>query len=1107
MKKFYFLVGAFVSVFTAAMAWEKPAAPVSQPLATDGATEQYLYNVGAEGFLLGDNDWMTRASVLPTYGYRWKVEMLDETVPYYAFIDKVERNNDGQPCEWGWRRMFCDDASGVWVDNNNGKNNGTWTITPGDGNNFAIGNDGVEGLLGVRAADTKDTRCYFTSAYPDETLSTEWYAVSEEEYNKYIVAVETYEAAVELKAAIDEAKAQYPNLDLSAQEAVYNNPESTAEELLAATAAVKEIVRNAAGADATWDSPIDMTSSIDNPSFESGSMGNWTAAKGSDTGVKENSNDTYFIDKADGDYVFNTWKGESMLFDVKQELVGMPVGVYTLTALYASDGANSSRLFADNDTIDVKASPEGKKVGVYGTLVSAHVGGTMTIGMESWQWFKADDFKLLFHGNSVEAYKEYVKANVPQYDEDEQITESVLAGYNAAIEAALAGVTTVDDAVAAIAALKEASVAVEENKAAWAKFIAKLEIAKETLQDESLDQGATAVAELSDYLMEAEDKINDKELTTEELEEQLQILDDMINAAMQCLKSGADFTRYLSNPEMNSKDGWSGDPVINNNCGEKYGLNADFDVYQVVEAAVPVGLYEISMQGFYREYRDDNADKTAWYNVFEDTEDAHTYKPGCPNPLAYVYMNSNKTPLNCVYDYTREGVYDPETKTFTCDFYESGFSVDPYNKYAYPNDMATAAKAFADGAYQVSAYGLVAKDGDKLRIGVKGHLGGSDWAIFDNFKLTFRAKDEAIINKLLPDAKAALDLTDKKVGKDVRELVENTIRQAESASTVDEKFEALALCFSLNGEVVEASVNLFKRLETAIADLETAISNAESIGVSEKTKTDAGVLLETAYRGWNGEYTDAEATEAVEAIEEMIQLLAIPEFLGSDENPVEMTSLIKDASFDGISVSGSKYGAWSWTKSGGNGPKFTDAFEFWISTAADLKFSITQEISGLPAAKYELKAKAANSFNGQSSNGEKGRAYLFAEIAGKPVVPSVAVEPKEEDATAYDEYSVFFTIEEGDVVTIGFKTTDTPMEARWFSGDDFELLCYGVNSTKDDTADNMNNGTSIENITNTETAVVPAAIYNASGVRISTLQKGLNIIRMSNGKTRKVMVK
>ena len=35
----------------------------------------------------------------------------------------------------------------------------------------------------------------------------------------------------------------------------------------------------------------------------------------------------------------------------------------------------------------------------------------------------------------------------------------------------------------------------------------------------------------------------------------------------------------------------------------------------------------------------------------------------------------------------------------------------------------------------------------------------------------------------------------------------------------------------------------------------------------------------------------------------------------------------------------------------------------------------------------------------------------------------------------------------------------------------------------------------------------PVEIYNAAGVRIPALQKGVNIVKMPNGQTRKVLVK
>lgn len=1116
------MIGALVSVFSSASAWEKPAAPAVQALATDGETEQYIYNEGAGGFLVGDNNWYTRASALKNLGYKWKVLIVDETMPYYALMDNVERNNDGKPCDWGYRRMFCDNASAIWVDNDNGLNNATWKIDFLAGNKFTISNDGadsngnpIEGLFGVRAASTNDTRCYFASAYPEETLNTVWYATSAAEYERYSTAIVIYDAAMELKNELDNAKAKYPSLDLSKQQAVFDNPNSTLEEIKAAIDEVKEAVRKAdaasSEASATWSSPIDLTSSIDNPSFETGDMGAWTTAgSGGDTGVKAigNEGETYYCANSDGTYVFNTW-GRTPLM-VNQKLVDMPKGVYKLSALYASDNGNTGRLYANTDTLNIAAGAD-KTDMKEGTMLAASTDGILNIGMISDQWFKADNFRLMYHGNNAEGAKEYFKAAVPSYSEDELITESLLNSYNEAVDGAVSGINTIEDAKSAIESLQDLISQIAENKAAWQAYKEKLKTASETLQDPEIDQSASAVMKLSDYLMDSEEYLNNKEFTTEELGKEIEKLDKMIKDAMQCLKDGADFTHFLKNPEMDSAAGWNGSPTINNKCGEKY-ASGDFDVYQEV-ADVPVGLYEITMQGFYREFRDDDANKTAWYNVFEATEDARTYKAGAPTPIAYVYMNSNKNALNCVYDYAQAGTYDADTQVFTCDFYGSGFSVDPYNLYAYPNNMATAAAAFADGAYKVSAYGLVSKDGDKLRLGVKGKLGSSDWAIFDNFKLTFRAKNEAIINKLLPDAKAALDLTGKKVGKDVKELVTSTISAAENASNVDEKFNALAKCFEL-GDIIEASVEKFNKLETALGDLQTAINNASSIGVAEETITEAGTLMGNAYEGWeNGTYTDAEAEQAVKDIEDMIKKLLVPANIGSDDNPVDFTGFIKDAAFEGCKVSGSNLGAWSFTKNGGNGPIYpygaseSTAVEFWNASAANLQFTLTQKIEGLPAGKYGLFADAGNSYNAQSPAGTSGRAYLFAETEGKSVIPSVAIEPKEDDAVVYDTYNVIFTVEEGDVVTVGIKTV-SPMDARWFSCDNFRLECYGKNSSKTDTPDALTAATAIEDVVSSQPAVaVPVAIYNMSGVQMPGLQKGLNIVRMSDGKVRKVMVK
>lgn len=72
MNRFTLFV-AFLLMSVASFAqWTKPAAPAVAPM-TVGA-ELYLYNQGADGFLVGANDYGTRASVSPTLGHKVYIE-------------------------------------------------------------------------------------------------------------------------------------------------------------------------------------------------------------------------------------------------------------------------------------------------------------------------------------------------------------------------------------------------------------------------------------------------------------------------------------------------------------------------------------------------------------------------------------------------------------------------------------------------------------------------------------------------------------------------------------------------------------------------------------------------------------------------------------------------------------------------------------------------------------------------------------------------------------------------------------------------------------------------------------------------------------------------
>ena len=79
-----------------------------------------------------------------------------------------------------------------------------------------------------------------------------------------------------------------------------------------------------------------------------------------------------------------------------------------------------------------------------------------------------------------------------------------------------------------------------------------------------------------------------------------------------------------------------------------------------------------------------------------------------------------------------------------------------------------------------------------------------------------------------------------------------------------------------------------------------------------------------------------------------------------------------------------------------------------------------------------------------------------------------------------------------------FKLTIKVNSASWYKCDYFQLFYHGKANTTtaiDEVA--------AEPATNAE----PAAIYNISGVRVSALTKGINIVKMADGKVKKVIVK
>jgi hypothetical protein len=172
--------------------------------------------------------------------------------------------------------------------------------------------------------------------------------------------------------------------------------------------------------------------------------------------------------------------------------------------------------------------------------------------------------------------------------------------------------------------------------------------------------------------------------------------------------NGVDATFYLPGANFNRNDNddnnkWQGglklDGEATNFNSEKFNTTP-FDVYQELTGVKP-GLYKVTMQGFYRNGTTDDC------NVI-------------------LYANE---------DYSVKVVNIRSTE-ITEQNNDKGFTTKN-GDYFVPNSQGDASKAFNNYYYNNELMFLVDEDG-ALRIGVKKETGAdNDWALFDNFQLTY----------------------------------------------------------------------------------------------------------------------------------------------------------------------------------------------------------------------------------------------------------------------------------------------------------------------------------------------------------------------------------
>ena len=781
-------------------------------------------------------------------------------------------------------------------------------------------------------------------------------------------------------------------------------------------------------------------------------------------------------------------------------------------------------------------------------LVAVDESGELTIGVKKTSqvgndWSMFDDFSLTYYGTGADAAELFLNESLKNYgdveiEEGQIYTEFYLDEYNAVLNAQHSA-SSLEEVTVQLNAIDGAYKALMNNIELWNTWKAKV-VEGSTYVANPIYENLPAIGDLGDYTeFDAEVIEEERALTNEELETEIKKIEDMINEVQRQakgdIKPGDDVTRFMKNPgfdddkdiDYSQAEGWtyvknhnSGNFVRGplgqgnkdlmeqalgymNYCFESWHCH-DFDLYQEV-GGLPAGVYEISVQGYVR------CEASGYTRG--DLE-----SPLLKNVPIWVYINNSLNSFPDVYSEQRDGWEYTTVEDWT---------VETINDYDYPNSMGGAAQCFAHDMYKKSAFGLIKEDGEVFRVGVKGKMDTDWWVIWDNFKLTYRGFDPEYVKPALEDALLTINL-DQAMGEDVYAkavALQTAAQEAIASNDGEAMFKVLSDIYDVADEIRE-SVEMFAQLETALGDLNGAISASKA---DQATKDAANTLAGTIAGGLeNHTLANADVTDLRAQVDEMITKLGIPADYpeASDENPKTFL-VIKNPSYD-EGVSGWNGDAAAWSGDGLNAEIFGKDFDYY------------QDIVGLPAGTYQVNVQgfyragsAANDYaSWTEAPDEDNNAFIYGAsiLNGDTIVSSkpmarlasgagadfygaegfVTVQEATDDeaglavantmtAASYDfEIGKYMNagpivkLAEGATLRIGLKKT-TNLTDNWTLWDNWTLLYFGANSSK--VADEDASG--IRELDNAPALSVE--FFTLDGRKANAAQKGIMIQKTTLG--------
>ena len=763
-------------------------------------------------------------------------------------------------------------------------------------------------------------------------------------------------------------------------------------------------------------------------------------------------------------------------------------------------------------------------------------------------WLFVDEFKVDYYGADAQMMYLLDMQNVATDAQGTAETAVAYQGYIDTVnELAEEGMNMTTDAskeeILALKAKIQEAVAVMNSSAA--KY-AELQTLNDEIQN-FLADGGNATDDLMALLDDCGDGttlddliVANHSLDNDQIDEYMGKLKTELDLSRkQSITAGTDLTYMLQNPTFDSgKDGWTGATVVDSNWKNCESYQGTFDMYQEFVAPQD-GVYEISAQAFHRVAVNDVA-SVAYGNGSEDI-------------TAVLYANNMESKFASPYTYgvTESEKADNEYKYTT-----------PEGEEVYiPNSMKGFANACEKNpeAYKTTVT-ILLKAGETVRMGVREtkrpSANAGDWAIWDNFSMKFLGGDQAAIDQVSgPVIEQGTALLKSKMNAEVHATLDAAISELKengSIKTINAAADAIA--------AANTSIQAYQTLGTAVVSAQTRYDNNEAV---YKTSAEAKAVFSAAKASADAAYNDgtvadADVPAAIQALNEAVTKYVIYDNakLASKDNHVDISNVLVNNDFATMDQTG-------WTVKKGNigfqAGNNVEAAEFF-----NCDFDLKQKIVGLPAGTYYLKSKAyyrdgsnASAFADEDETVKKyetnENAFLYfatsdstfeATEALKPIAACQIAEANlneyahlgstdgmvkyVEGATSDENLWIpnnmitaqaFFKSEQ-----VGSKYETEPLKIVYDGKSEFYIGAYkDVKVTNDWTIiknftleyagyDPNDPVTAIKDIENAAgTTTMGTKIYNAAGMLIGKLQRGINVVvtTLSDGskKVSKIIMK